>query len=137
MQKDYLAIIQIGGGSSFARSETIFDAVEHALRVCVLDWSRYYKLDDKDVGIAVYDVTGMDALSWDHASVYCTDTDDCPTVDLHSVVRVQTPPLGKRQKITAKAYLAELATAVGRACSFEPDQPVGYDVARFAQLASA
>lgn len=137
MNKDYLAIIQIGGGSSFARSETVFDAVEQAVRVCVLDWSRYYKLDDKDVGVAVYDVTGMDALSWDQSSVYCTDTADCQPVDLHCVFRVQTPPLGKRQKITGKAYLNELTAAVGRAGFHEPSQPVGYDVVRLAQLAGA
>ena len=114
MKKDYLAIIRIGGGSTFGRDESIFDAVEHAVRICILDCHRYYLLEGKKLNVQVFDVTGRDELTWDDQGVYCTDTGEA--VEPLKVVTVQLPELTGRMKITGSKYLLQSTHEVSKAC---------------------
>ena len=115
MKKDYLAIIRIGGGSTFGRDESIFDAVEHAVRICILDCHRYYQLEGARLSVQVFDVTGRTELTWDDQGVYCTDTGE--TVKPLKVIAVQLPELTGRMKITGPKYLLQSTHAVSKACS--------------------
>lgn len=115
MKKDYLAIIRIGGGSTYGRDGNIFDAVESAVRICILDCHRYYQLEGRTLSVQVLDVTGRDELTWDDHNVYCTDTGE--TVEPLKVVTVQLPELAGRMKITGPKYLHQSAHAVSQACS--------------------
>lgn len=115
MQKDYLALIRIGGGSSYGRDSNVFDAVEGAVRFCVLDWSRYYKLEGMVIAVEVYDVTGRDEIVWGDgiAGVQCVDGEIADTIDRLRVIEVELPELTGRQKITGPKYL----NAVERECA--------------------
>ena len=116
MKKDYLAIIRTPiGGSTYGRDESIFDAVEHAVRICILDCHRYYQLEGKTLNVQVFDVTGRTELRWDNQGVYCTDTSE--TVEPLKVVTLQLPELTGRMKITGPKYLLQSAHEVSRACS--------------------
>ena len=115
MKKDYLAIIRIGGGSSYGRAASIFDAVESAIRICILDWSRYYELEDSAIKVQVFDVTGRDELTWDDHSVYCTETQEI--VEPLKVISVDLPALTGRMKITGPKYLTQAGHEVAKACS--------------------
>lgn len=115
--KDYLAIIRTPiGGSTYGRDTSIFDAVESAVRICVLDCHRYFKIAGNAVSVQVFDVTGRTELTWDHSNVYCTDTGE--TMELLKAITVQLPELSGRAKIDGPKYLAETERAVARACSF-------------------
>ena len=115
MTKNYLAIIRIGGGSTYGRDGNIFDAVESAVRICILDCHRYYQLEGRTLSVQVLDVTGRDALTWDDHNVSCIDTGD--KVEPLKVVTVQLPELAGRMKITGPKYLHQSAHAVSQACS--------------------
>ena len=115
MKKDYLAIIRIGGGSTFGRDESIFDAVEHAVRICILDCHRYYQIEGARLRVQVFDVTGRTELTWDDQGVYCTDTGE--TVKPLKVIAVQLPELTGRMKITGPKYLLQSTHEVSKACS--------------------
>lgn len=121
MKKDYLAIISIGGGSTFGRDESIYDAVEGAARFLALDFGSYYKIDNKAVKVAVYDVTGLDEIHWEHAGhvyewKYNRASDLLP---LHRLVEFTTPELTGRLKVSSPRYLSALRDVVARACSQE------------------
>lgn len=60
---DYLAIVLIGGGSSWGRSPDKEKAIENCIR-SLRDWDRFYKVSDVDVEINVIDVIGYDEVSW-------------------------------------------------------------------------
>lgn len=59
---DYLAMIYIGGGSSWARGKTAFDAIKDAKTTCEQDWGSIFVFSDEPAYIAVYDATGVE--SW-------------------------------------------------------------------------
>jgi hypothetical protein len=82
---DFLAIIRIGGGSSFARYPTINGAVEAVKDIVVRDWSSLFTLKDATVKIAIYDVSGEGDLWWDDE----VHTDDGRIIPLHSLVKVE------------------------------------------------
>lgn len=115
MKKDYLAIIRIGSGSSYGRDASIFDAVEHAIRICILDWSRYYVLENSGIKVQVFDVTGRDELEWDDHGVYCNETHE--TLEPLKVISVDMPRLTGRMKITGPKYLTQVFHEVAKACS--------------------
>lgn len=133
MTKDYLAIIRIGGGSTYGRDASIFDAVEGAARILVLDCHRYYQLPNMHIGVTVYDVTGHGEISWGDAFPVKSQPDG-ELIEPLKTVEVEMPPLTGRAKITGPKYLAELERAVARACSFEPDPVMSVEVDHLRQL---
>lgn len=121
IKKDYLAIIHIGGGSTYGRDESIFEAVEGAVRICILDCYRYCQLEGKTLNVQVFDVTGRTELTWDNQGVYCTDTGE--TVEPLKVVTLQLPELTNRMTITGPKYLLQVTHEVSIACSQVWHQP--------------
>lgn len=57
---DFLAIIYIGAGSSWAREPTSFAAIEQAKKQCESDWGSIYRFSDEPAHFHVYDATGVD-----------------------------------------------------------------------------
>ena len=53
--KEYLAIIFINGGSSFASASNAFEAIENCKKVCEADWGSMYVFSDDVTWINVYD----------------------------------------------------------------------------------
>jgi hypothetical protein len=60
---DYLAIIPIGGGSSWGRDPDKETAINHAIRN-FKDWEVYYDVSNIEVTINVIDVQGYDECAW-------------------------------------------------------------------------
>src|SRR4051794_14398284 len=60
---DYLAIIPIGGGSSWGRSPDKETAIKNAI-TALRDWTCYYKLANTEVTINVVDVQGYGKRHW-------------------------------------------------------------------------
>lgn len=63
MKTDYLAIIPIGGGSSWGRSPDKETAIKNAV-ASLKDWTVYYKLAKTEVLVNVIDVQGYSDCSW-------------------------------------------------------------------------
>lgn len=112
MSKDYLAIIRLGGGTTFGRDKSIFGAVESAVRICILE--RHGVVEGMKLDVQVFDVTGRTALTWDDQSVCCSAGE---TVEMLKVVTVQLPELTGRMKITGPKYLSLSMYEVAKVCS--------------------
>jgi hypothetical protein len=73
---DYLAIIYIGGGSSWARAKTGFDAIKEAKEICERDWGSMFTFSDEPAYIAVYDVSKTKDWYADTHGVFDGETQD-------------------------------------------------------------
>jgi hypothetical protein len=95
MTQDYIAIVRIGGGSSYGRGETIEQAVnrcKHAVR----DWDHLFAVYEVPIKAAIYDTTGIDAVHWDEGSTFATDTGE--QIKLKELVEFTLPaPKGRRK----------------------------------------
>lgn len=60
---DYLAIILIGGGSSWGRSPDKEDAISNAI-AALKDWDDFFDVSGVEVNINVIDVIGYSDCSW-------------------------------------------------------------------------
>ena len=72
--KDYLAIILIGAGSTFARGTDRDDTARRCVSICASDWGGLYDLAEKDVQVNVFDVTGHDKVWWDSRGLWSGET---------------------------------------------------------------
>ena len=119
MKNDYLAIINIGGGGSYCRDENLFEAVEGAVRYCVLDWSRYYKLAGETVHVEIYNVTGYDSVHWEGGRGYveATGESDGAKIECDRVIEVQLPELTGRMKMSGPKYLNQVERQCAVACA--------------------
>lgn len=70
---EYLAIILINGGSSWANAGNAFEAIEDCKRLCEQDWGSLYRLDGTAL-IHVYDYTEATGFIADHRGVLSRDT---------------------------------------------------------------
>lgn len=68
MTKEYLAWINVGGGSAWGRSGDKSIAIETAVH-SLKDWNRYYEVSNKDVTVRVIDITGYDEVIWEHNDI--------------------------------------------------------------------
>lgn len=75
--KDYIAIVLIGGGSSWARGPDLEKAVADVLWYLKHDWGSIFNLDGAEVHVNVWDVTGNDVVHWDECGMH-GDREDCP-----------------------------------------------------------
>jgi hypothetical protein len=120
MQNDYLAIINInGGGGSYCRDENLFEAVEGAVRYCVLDWSRYYKLEGSTVHVEIFNVAGHDRVHWEGGRGYveaCGEAEDVKIL-CEQVIPVELPELTGRMKVTGPKYLNQVERQCAIACA--------------------
>jgi len=60
---DYLAIILIGGGSSYGRASDKETAIKNAI-TSLRDWDHLFVVANIETTINVYDVTGYSDCSW-------------------------------------------------------------------------
>ena len=67
--KDYLAWIEIGGGSSWCRMPKEEDAIYCAINR-LKDWDRLFDVYEKPVTVHTIEVTGYADLIWDYEGVY-------------------------------------------------------------------
>src|SRR5262245_51483286 len=68
-ERNYIAIILIGCGSSWARDKDPEKAIKRCARIIVEDWSSLFDLEGKTLPINLYDVTGHDEVSWSHHGI--------------------------------------------------------------------
>jgi hypothetical protein len=71
--EDYLAIILIGAGSSYARGPDKQDAIDRVAKIAASDWSGLYDLDGKECTVNVFTVTGHEKVWWDDQGVHTAD----------------------------------------------------------------
>jgi hypothetical protein len=69
MMTDYLAIIPIGGGSSWGRSPDKDKAITNAIK-SLHDWTAYYKLANTEVTVNVIDVQGYGDCHWGGGGIH-------------------------------------------------------------------
>jgi hypothetical protein len=67
---DFLAIIMVGAGSSYARGPDREDCIERVKRTVVSDWQTLFDLGGKEATVNVVDVTGHDEVWWDSRGVH-------------------------------------------------------------------
>lgn len=70
----YLAMIFIGGGSSWARQDTAFEAIKSVKALCEEDWGRLFTFGDAASRINVYDATGVEDWYADDDGVFNGET---------------------------------------------------------------
>jgi hypothetical protein len=97
-QTDYLAIIPIGGGSSWGRAPDREKAIEHAIK-SLRDWDHLFAVANTEVTLNVVDVSPHDSVWWDNRGLHYKDADGF-TRDLDRPIEVvkRTTPKWKRRK---------------------------------------
>jgi hypothetical protein len=90
-KRDWLAIILIGAGSSFARGPDREDTIRRVVSICASDWGGLFDLSEKPVSVNVYDVTGFEKVWWDHAGVHTADDPKDDAELPHEVVQRTFP----------------------------------------------
>jgi len=63
MTPDYLAVVLIGGGSSWGRAPDKEAAIQRAMKA-LKDWTIYFDLSNTEVEINVIDVAGYSDCNW-------------------------------------------------------------------------
>lgn len=100
---DYLAIIPIGGGSSWGRAPDREKAIEHAIK-SLRDWEVYFDVSEIDVTINVIDVQGYGKCVWDsrgiHGTNEATGEDEAIKRQIEHVVRITPKWPRKRTRRT-------------------------------------
>ena len=73
----YLAIIFFGGGSSWARQDTAFEAIKNVKAHCEDDWGRLFSFSETEPArINVYDATGVEGWYADDHGVFNGETNE-------------------------------------------------------------
>ena len=62
MSKEYLVYIPFGAGGSYARGEDVEYQKQRAKSILISDWGTYYKIDESETKMYVFDVTGFDCI---------------------------------------------------------------------------
>ena len=74
MNNDYIAIVLIGGGSSWYRASSEKKALDGVARLVRADWGKLFRLPKGEIVPAtLVDVTGYDDVSWDVGGVWSDD----------------------------------------------------------------
>jgi hypothetical protein len=68
---NYIAIVRILGGSTFARGADRGETIKRAARLAKSDWGKIAKLKRGDlIAVQVADLTGCDDVWWDGFTIY-------------------------------------------------------------------
>jgi hypothetical protein len=94
--RDYIAIILVGAGSSYARGPDKADCIERVKRIAVSDWQTLFKLDGEEATVNVVDVTGHDEVWWDTVGVHVKGQPDIK-LDVERI-RVTLPSLEEAER---------------------------------------
>lgn len=74
--KDFLAIIQINGGSSWARHSSRDKAISNAAKIFKSDWRGLFKLKKGDERtVTVVDATSYDNIYWGYDGIFYKNDD--------------------------------------------------------------
>ena len=95
MTHDYIAIVLLGGGSSWARNSNPEAAISQVTKHLVNDWSRIFNLSGAEVRVNLWDVTGNDSVHWDDEGMHGDKQDE------HPITKVETRKVtlpGKRKR---------------------------------------
>jgi hypothetical protein len=84
---DYLAIIYIGGGSSWGRGSDKDSAVKNAVK-SLRDWKTLYKVSNVMVTVNVFETEGHDDIAWDDLGFWADGKKFKPTIE---TVKCLTP----------------------------------------------
>ena len=76
--KDYIAIVLLGGGSSWSRGPDAEKAIERVLWYVKHDWGSIFKMDGVEVRVNVWDVTGNDQVHWNDCGMHGDREADFP-----------------------------------------------------------
>lgn len=88
MSNDYIAIILIGGGSSWFRAPTKQAALKGVARLVRADWGKLFKLTKGEIVPAtLVDVTGHDDVSWDAHGVWSDDGETRTRIPADRILR--------------------------------------------------
>lgn len=96
-KQDWLAIILIGCGSSFARGPDRQDCIDRVVRMAVSDWSSLFDLAGKEAVVNVYDVTGRSEVWWEARGVFSKEDAELGPVPQGEVVRTTFPTRRRRR----------------------------------------
>lgn len=69
-RRDFLAIIMVGAGSSYARGPDREDCIRRVKHFAVSDWKTLFDLKGKEATVNVVEVTGHESVWWDSRGVH-------------------------------------------------------------------
>lgn len=95
-ERDFIAIILIGAGSSWARGPDRDDCIERVKRSAVSDWETIFDLAGKEATVNVVDATGHDEVWWDSTGVHVKG-DPEPSLPVEQV-KVTLPSLEEAER---------------------------------------
>lgn len=87
IKRDFLAIVLIGAGSSYARGPDLEDCVKRVGRCVVDDWSTLYDVAGKPCDVNLYEVTGHESVFWDGLGVHPSEEPETclPRLELRKI----------------------------------------------------
>lgn len=88
---EWLAIILIGAGSSFARGADREEQINRAVRIAFSDWRTLFDLAGQEVSVNVYDVTGRSNVWWDHLGLHSDEDEALGPIPQGEVVKRRFP----------------------------------------------
>jgi hypothetical protein len=94
MKKDYIAILLVGAGSSYARGPDKQDCIDRVGKIAVSDWSSLFDLRGKEATVNVVDVTGHEQVWWDARGVHVEGKPDL-ALPIEQV-KITLPKRGRR-----------------------------------------
>jgi hypothetical protein len=83
-RRDYLAIILIGAGSSWARDPDPEIAVARVSKLIVSDWGSIYKLDGCKTIVNLFDVTGNESVHWGYDGIHGDRENEFPITKIET-----------------------------------------------------
>ena len=100
MEQDYLAVIFVGaGGGSYARDKDKDEAISRVMKIAASDWKSLIDFSEKEVKIAVWDVTGHSDVgfencrAWDEATA---ETLPAPEIIDRTFPKIRKPAQRRR-----------------------------------------
>lgn len=88
MTKDYIAVVFVGTGSSWARGDNKEEVAKRVMRNARKEWGDFYDFGSvKPRKVHVWDVTGFDKLWWDFTGMYPEGSDKA--IDTHEYVEIE------------------------------------------------
>ena len=97
--RDYLALIGIMGGSSWAYGETPREAARLAVGIYLRDWGNSYNVWEKPVAVNILHVPDINGWHWDHRGVEVeTAPDQWEKRECCQILRGPVPAMPKRRK---------------------------------------
>lgn len=98
VRHEFLAIIMIGMGSSFARGPDRDDTIRRVVSIAFSDWRTLFDLSEKEVSVNVYDVTGRTSIWWDAQGVHSSEDEALGPIPPGEVVTRTFPKAPRKRR---------------------------------------